>query len=63
MDEFEAFGAPEGDDAFAAAQSDPFAAAGGMQMASQEPDFSAPKSLKHDDYTPEELQLIEQVNQ
>ena len=62
MDEFEAFGAAEGDDAFAAAGGDPFAAAGGMQMASQEPDFSAPRGQKQDDYTPEEEQLIETVN-
>ena len=35
MDEFEAFGADGGDDAFASAGvSDPFAAAGGMQMQS-----------------------------
>ena len=64
MDEFEAFGAAEEGDAFAeAGTSDPFAAAGGMQMASQEADYSAPRALKHDDYTPEELEMIEKVSQ
>ena len=64
MDEFEAFGAAEDGDAFAeAGTSDPLAAAGGMQMASQEADFGAPRALKHDDYTPEELELIENVSQ
>ena len=58
----------DGDDAFASAvPSDPFAAAGGMQMSSQQPDdFSSPSRLKHDDYTPEELELIakaEEANQ
>tara|TARA_B110001450_G_scaffold222459_1_gene219039 strand:+ start:102 stop:296 length:195 start_codon:yes stop_codon:yes gene_type:complete len=64
MDEFEAFGAADDGDAFAEAgmTSDPFAA-GGMQMASQEADFSAPRGMKHDDYTPEELEMIEKVAQ
>ena len=59
-----------GDDAFASAvASDPFASAGGMQMQSQNPADgfgSSPSRLKHDDYTPEELELIaktEEANQ
>ena len=68
MDEFEAFGA-DGDDAFASAGADPFAAAGGMQMQSQSTDFATEMSMgprtmsQQDDYTPEELEIIQRVEQ
>ena len=69
MEDFGAFDEPNNnnlnfdagdDDAFAAA-SDPFAVAGGMQMNSQTaaPMMAGPK---HDDYTPEELEIIQRVD-
>ena len=45
MDEFEAFGADGGEDAFGGAASDPFAGAGGMQMQSQSTDFTNENSM------------------
>ena len=55
-----------GDDEFVAAAEDPFASAGGMQMNMQSNSgfgSSAPMGSKHDDYTPEELEIIERVEQ
>ena len=50
------------DDAFAAA-SDPFAMAGGMQMNAQSNTYASPMMAapKHDDYTPEEIEIIQRV--
>ena len=51
------------EDAFSAAQ-DPFNASGGMQMSSQSQSFAAtaPMGSKHDDLTPEEIEIIERVD-
>ena len=55
-----------GDDEFAAAE-DPFASAGGMQMNMQSNSgfgSGAPMmAAKHDDYTPEELEIIQRVEE
>ena len=54
-----------GDEEFVNAPGDdPFAAAGGMQMNNQSNAFagSAPMAQKHDDYTPEELEIIQRVD-
>ena len=73
MDEFGAFDEPNNnnlnfdageDDAFAAA-SDPFDVAGGMTMNSQSMAAGAPMMAgsKHDDYTPEEVEIMQRVEQ
>ena len=46
---------------------DPFASAGGMQMNMQSNVYSGgapmPSGSKHDDYTPEEMEIIQRVEQ
>ena len=52
------------DDMSYSAPQDPFAAAGGMQMNTQSAAFAAasPLGQKKDDYTPEEMEIIERVD-